>query len=406
MNKGKPVLLVFPFEQLSHYTRCLQLAQHLRGYFEVLFAHSARYAAFVKEAGFRTFPCLSLDAATVMECAKKFNFSWLQEKNLEPVFADQVRAIQAVQPVAVLGDNAPTLKMAAEKTGVTYISLFNGYMSKYYARVRKLSRTNPAYKLLKKLPEEILEFMTRQGEALAFREVHHAFRKLRRQYGLSRQHIYLDELEGDLNLICDLPELFPQKEVPRHYRIIAPLFYNTPNPKAAIANRLDPHRKTIFVSMGSTGDWEQVAFLNHPYFTRYNMVTAGDAECIIQGPTVIRAPFVNIHEFFSATDLVICHGGNGTIYQALLYGIPVLCKTVHFEQEWNADALEKAGLGQSLDGLEDLDSFIEVIDGWIEKEKGNALCRYQQAIRKETEGLDRAVRDIAGTLLYARLPGA
>ncbi|WP_423246048.1 glycosyltransferase, partial [Lactobacillus delbrueckii] len=45
---------------------------------------------------------------------------------------------------------------------------------------------------------------------------------------------------------------------------------------------------------------------------------------------------------------MICHGGNGSLYQALQAGIPILCHPSNFEQEWNLQGLEKSGCGERL----------------------------------------------------------
>lgn len=395
MEKEKPLLLIFPFEQLAHYLRCITLAKGLRPYFKILFSHTDRYEQFVASEGFETFCCRSLDPDYVMSCARKFDFSWINEESLQPVFADQVRVIRKYKPTVVLGDTTPTLKMAAEQTEVRCISLSNGYMSKYYAAVRKLSRSSPPYKYVKLLPEKIADFLTQKGEEMAFRMVHQPFKKLRQQNRLSSRENYLEELEGDLTLICDLPQLFPLRHLPKSYKIIPPLFYTSNSGYTNIANQLDRNKKTIFVSMGSTGDWSKVEFLNDSCFRQYNLVTAGDAANLIVGPAVIKLDFVNIHELFPFTDLVICHGGNGTIYQALLYGIPMLCKTAHFEQEWNVHRLEGVGLAKSLDEVTAIEEYCTLIKEWIEKKDDEMYSIYKNRLEETALQFDAIAREIA-----------
>ncbi len=371
-SNRKPLLLVFPFELLSHYLRCLELVKPLKDKFDIRFAHSGLYQSFINEAGFETFSSLAINPGEVMECSKRFDFSWINQGNLEPVFLDQVKVIRELEPYAVLGDTSPTLKMASEKTGIKYISLMNGYMSKHYAFVRKISRSHPAYKYSKKLPAKVFDTITGIAEAIAFRYVHRPFRHLRRKYKLSAYRSYLDELEGDMNLICDLPDLFPQKELPSNYKIITPLFHLPKSSSTALVDKLDLNKKTIFVSMGSTGDWKKVEFLNDPYFRNYNVITASDKEMVLKSPNIIKEVFVNVADLFPFTDLVVCHGGNGTIYQALHYGIPVLCKTTIFEQEWNVFGVQRTDLGYSIDDVKDIEDYISVIEYWVDK-KGKGV---------------------------------
>ncbi|MBD0285285.1 MAG: hypothetical protein ICV79_07650, partial [Flavisolibacter sp.] len=138
----KPLLLVFPFNRLAHYLRCLVLAAQLRPYFRILFLHSAEYASFIAQEGFKTFNGHALDVTYVMDCIKKFSFHWLKAENLEPVFLDQVGIIKELKPFAVLSDQSPTLKMAAEKTGIPHLVLTNAYMTNFYNAPRKISRTH------------------------------------------------------------------------------------------------------------------------------------------------------------------------------------------------------------------------------------------------------------------------
>ena len=354
---------------------------------------------FVEKEDFQTFSCLSLDAGEVLQGVKKFSFSWINEAALEPVYLDQVRVIGLLKPAAVLGDTSITLKMAAEKTGVPYISLMNGYMSKYYSFPRQLSRTHPMYKFMKNFPGPVADLLTQRGEAFVFSRVHRPFKQIRRRHQLSEKKDYLDELEGNLNLICDLDELFPQKEYPSNYKQIAPLYCDATRPFNLVADKLDKNKKTIFVSMGSSGDWEKLRFLNEAIFEQYNIVAAGDKEHILHAPHIIQAPFVNVHELFPFADLVICHGGNGTIYQALLYGIPVLCSTSHFEQEWNAGALERLHIGKSLDDIQGLDGYLHIIDEWLNKKEKGFYNGYQSKIISQVQDLHLMAKRVAEEIL-------
>lgn len=380
------------------------LARHFSLYFDILVLHSDEYADFISKEGYHTFRCKSLNSAHILDAVKKFDFSWINEKDLEAVYHDQVRIIETLRPLAVLGDTSLTLKMAAEKTNVTYISLMNGYMSKYYLYTRRISRTHPAYKLVNHLSGQILDMITQKGETLAFYKVHRPFKRIRLKNKLSKEFYYPDELEGDINLICDLVDLFPQKTLPANYVVISPLYYDTATGYAQIAKKLDNNKKTIFVSMGSTGNWSKVLFLNNPYFTKYNVIAAGNGADVLDAAHIIKTAFVNVHEIFPVTDLVICHGGNGTVYQSLLYGIPLLCKTNHFEQEWNVQALEKAHAGKSLDELSKLDEYITVINEWIVKKESGLNKRYPAKIQEEANKLGRVIRKIALNITASAVP--
>ncbi|GEO11290.1 glycosyltransferase [Segetibacter aerophilus] len=396
----KPLLLVFPYDVMAHYLRCLQLCKYLKPYFEIRFIYSNQFHSFVADAGFETFECASLNAAKVQECMRSFNFSWLNERELGFIYNDQVKVIDELQPAAVLGDMAPTLQMAAEKTGVFYFSLINGYMSKYYAYVRRMPKKYPLYKLLNYLPDSLFQYFTNIGEHLFFEDMHRPFSKIRRRAGLAAKHSYMQELEGDANLVCDLPDLFPQKNLPANYFIIPPLFHNGTDEVFDVITKLDNSKKTLYVSMGSTGSWNEVTFLNNPEYEKFNIVTAGDHEQLIQGSNVFSYDFINSNKLFDLVDLVICHGGNGTIYQALSNGIPLLCKTTHVEQEYNVDGLERMNVGNCLDDIQDPSNQLAIIEEWIEKKHSKELTFIENKIRGANSEFESIIENLLNVCFY------
>ena len=348
-------ILVFPFDLMSHYTRCVVLAEKFySSESEVLFQHSSRYAALVEKHGFKSFDCENFDADYVMQCAADFDFSWLNERDIERIFLSQVKAIELHQPDLIIGDTSPTLKMAAEKTGVRHVALTNGYMTRHYAHVRKISRTHVAYKYIRRLPQRLGDAITQAAESVAFKNVHAPFRRLRKKYHLKLVDNYLEELEGNENLICDLPELFPQKNLPDNFRFIGPLVYQRDDlPKAQFSStseRSPSDKPNIIVCLGSTGDWNALTFLNDGSFSDYHIVTAGDTNLVLNAAHIHAYNFIDLSHAAANANLMICHGGNGTLYHGLLNDVFMLCVTNNFEQEWNTHALERIGMGRNVTG--------------------------------------------------------
>ena len=78
-------------------------------------------------------------------------------------------------------------------------------------------------------------------------------------------------------------------------------------------------------------------------------------------------------------DLVVCHGGNGTIYQALQHGKPVIGIPTIPDQKFNMRRVEALGVGKMLswkDFNENPESLIELIK-FVVKEKSF----YQNALK-------------------------
>jgi UDP:flavonoid glycosyltransferase YjiC (YdhE family) len=350
------LILVFPFNLLSHYLRCLVLADSYdKNQYRILFLYSPQYARFVEQHGYETFACEQFQPEEVMECARNFDFSWLNEADLDKVLVSQIAAIRHYNAAIVIGDVAPTLNMAAEYTGAQYVSLLNGYMTKYYAVTRKVPRMHVSSDYLKVLPDMISDLITDFAEKLTFRKIHAPFKLLRKKYDLQAKADYISEIEGDTNLICDLPDLFPQKNLPANYSFTGPLIYQYADLESDWLEEIPLEKPVIFVSMGSTGDWERLTFLNDPYYSRYVVITAGDTNKYVCAPHIISRDFVNLTQVLKKSDLMICHGGNGTIYPGIINRVYLLCLSSHFEQEWNMHALEKNGYGKSADHFNEQD---------------------------------------------------
>jgi UDP:flavonoid glycosyltransferase YjiC (YdhE family) len=344
-------ILFFPFDLLSHYLRCLVLADSYdKKSTKIFFLSSLKYDHFIKDHGYETFNSDQFDAANVMACSEKFDFSWLDENDLERILLSQISAINQLKPDLVIGDTAPTLKMSAEYTNTKYLALMNGYMTKYYGSTRQVPKIHRAYKFLKGLPGPVSDKITDIAEKITFKKIHRPFKNLRKKYGLIPVLDYISEVEGDNNLICDLPSLFPQMALPVNYSFSGPLIYQYQMEEVSWLDDVCL-KPVICVSMGSSGDWNRLKFLNDPYYSKYTIIAAGDNNKILCASHVISKDFVNLKQVLKRASLLICHGGNGTIYSGIASSVFMLCLTSHFEQDWNLYAVQKYGYGKSADGF-------------------------------------------------------
>jgi len=344
----KKTLLFYPFNLLSHYLRCLVLADtYDADEYQIYFISSDEYNEYVLKHGYEVFSGKQLNASEVMRCSRRFDFSWLNRADLEEVMLDQVRVIRELDADLVIGDMAPSLKMAAEITGTHHISLLNGYMTKYYRFTRNISRSHKAYIFLKNIPKPVEEYFTRLGEKITFNRIQRAFNTIRKKYGLPKVSDYLTEIEGNETFICDSTTLFPLKPLPSSYKVIGPLIYNVAPMDENQLMEAIAGRPVICICMGSTGDWDSLRFLNDPYYAKYAIVATGDKNQALSAPHIVSFAFVNLDQVLKKCKLMICHGGNGTIYVGIKNQVFMLCLPSHFEQEWNISALEKIGIGKS-----------------------------------------------------------
>lgn len=326
---------------MSHYLRCASLLVSLQDRYEVVFAEAkGEVQRKVRELGFSTLPARNFDSAAVLSDARKFRFDWLSEDSIDDIFQSQVDLIRQVQPALVISDSAQTARMAAEYVSLPHLALVNGYMTKGYAKTRGVPETHPAKQFEEKTPGGIFDQITRTAEWFAMNKVHRAFRRVRKRYDLPRTRSYLDEYEGDFTAICDDPTIFPQRWVAPNARVIGPAYYAGEDSPPL---ELPQDKPLLVVSMGSSGDWDGLPLLASPLFDGYTVVILGNASAPT-APHIVSYPFLEPSSILPHASLVLCHGGNGTIYQALMFGLPVLCRPSFFEQEWNVQRFEAKGL--------------------------------------------------------------
>lgn len=383
-NFEKRLLMVFPLDMAAHNLRCLELCKKLRGQFRIAFAYSPKYDGFIRKCGFETFSVNNFNSEEVTAAASSFDFSWLNLPNIEFVLNSQINAIEEHNPSLVLGDAAFTLKMAAEKTNVPYISLLNGYMTKYCGITRKVSPSHPGYPYSKTMPKRVFDRLTRIIERVMFEKIHAPFRRVRKKFGLCRLNYLLEELEGDFNLVCDLLRFFPQKNLQENYEFVGPLFYQGSEEEKEILDFYGNNHLNILVSMGSTGNWKNLSLLLDPIFSDTRIVVSGNLSNTICGDNILSTAFVNHGKIMDKVDILICHGGNGTVYQALSYGIPLLFFPGNFEQEWNIQRIIEMGLGARLEDGFDALKIRRTIDSWTGKRKSGLFCEVQQNIESFT----------------------
>ncbi len=380
--RERPLVLVFSFDFLSHYLRCLQLANRFRDEVDFVFAHTKRYHKWIQEAGFPTFAFDDTDAEIILEYSTRFDFSWMSVTELDRVMAQQIEIIKRLQPDCVLGDASMTLNMAAEFCGVPCVKVVNGYMTKYYQPGRSVPRVHPAHRVLQILPSPIRRVVSKVGEAAVLRLHHASFAELRKRYALSSRSSILDELEGDKTLVCDLPELFPQKNLPANYAVVGPLFHRATREELELKQTIIALDKPlVIVSLGSTGKFEHFKWLEDKRFAKYTVLATGRSAAAFRAPHIISRAFVDHEPLLPLTRAVICHGGNGTIYQALAHAVPVLAHTNFFEQEYNMQQVERNKLGAELFHTDLISSLERSLNLWVERRDNHTLRQFQNYIQ-------------------------
>ncbi len=125
---------------------------------------------------------------------------------------------------------------------------------------------------------------------------------------------------------------------------------HTASPWAGAVNR-----PFVYLTMGTTITRQQVlrsALAGLSGLGGTVVVTVGDHVDVSELgpiPNSVRAlNFVPDSSVLPDADLVVCHGGWGTVTGALLHGLPIVLMPVGSDQLWNAERCEAVGVGRVL----------------------------------------------------------
>lgn len=350
--------------------RSLAVARELKSHFEILFVHSPEYESIIRECGFQSIEFQHLEVDEVIEKSSDFNFDWINSKTINSLFQAQLKIVEEYKPDILVSDTSLTLPMLGEYFNIPVVSIQNAYTSNLYDDIRPIPYVHKGYKYQFLMPEPTWVKILKTAERASMKFVHRPFAKLRKTLDLSKKQWLLDEFEGDFNLICDLPALFPVKNLPDQFYAVGPALYHSRQEESDLLTWISQgDTPIVYVSLGSSGRRVSLDFLNDEAAKLYRFIVSG-AKPVQSRDNVYYQKFVNFDAIKQHVKLYVSHGGNGSIYQAIAAKIPLLVMPAFFEQEWNAHRVKATNIGVVLHPNE-MDSFWTNLENLLNGE--NAL---------------------------------
>ena len=270
-----------------------------------------------------------------------------------PSAADAARAmlplLEEMRPDVVVSDIltlAPAL--AAEMMGVRRATLVPHVYPvhepglPFFAFGARPART-PVGRALWRAAEPVLTAGLRRGR----RELN----ETRAVVGLPPLDEFHGGLSNDLVLIATFPQLEYPRRWPAHTHVIGPLAFETEHPDVELpegrgplvvvapSTAQDPEGRLVSVALEGLAD-EPVRVL---------AATNRPGEPLPDAPANARVvEWMRYSQVMPVADLVICHGGHGTVCRALAEGVPVLCCPAVGDMAENAARVQWAGAGLML----------------------------------------------------------
>jgi MGT family glycosyltransferase len=356
-NSRKTIAVFCDGGFLAHVTRSFEVGRALRHCFghRVIFCCEGPYTHILRDAGFEVVPVFTVDRDVTMDIARKGtppSLSWWKSICEQSVASD-LQALDEIRPDAVVADMRWSMSTSARAYRLPYVAIANACWTDRFAQVIEPPEGHITSKLLGKwLARAVSPTLIQLGQ----KYVGLGYRDVRRRHGLEPLRSMFEAFEGDITLMPDLPEFMPVvRNTPPSFRYIGPLLWDANIGLPKWFSKLQPGRPTIYFTMGSTGDTkffeEAVRVFGNTEF-QVLITTGGLAEIANPPPNVFIAKYAPGDALMAVSDVVVSHGGNGTVYQALSCGVPVIGFPTMFDQEINMRQVEALGIGLQMSNRE------------------------------------------------------
>lgn len=381
--KSRLKILIFPLSSvLAHVGRTVEIGKALRkrGH-EVVFAGAnpeitGSHLHYASDAGFRRVRVLEPDWQWAWRrfhdygaMAGVWDFLTHQKwAPLDTILEDMIRVVNAEQPDLILGDASIGVSTVGHILGLPAAGILNSYNLEFFR------------------PWSFYRGLIRACNRWKWAPIR---ARVYRRFGVTPVNA-IELLEATPLLSPDLAVFHDPRDTYPNWRPIGPLAFETPAPLPDWFEELDDGRTNVYITMGSTGLLDPLlrrsyaALGQSPY--RFIVTTGGQvsAETIAHAPANFRFAY---HAPGSAilrrSAAMVFHGGNGSMYQALAAGVPMLALPSHLEQHASIAAGLREGFARChsarrISGRQLLDEIETLL---TERAYRANAWRFQEAVR-------------------------
>ncbi|WP_429885930.1 glycosyltransferase [Geoalkalibacter halelectricus] len=397
-------ILCLPYTHtLSHVSRLLVVARVLRerGH-EVIFAGAGpeTKSHFIKKEGFATLPFYQINPNDLFGRIREGKMKFVTEDELEKMIQSDREVYREVRPDVVMADGRFSSMISAGIDNIPHAAIVNVSSTEY--------RALPYVPFFDWLPQSLaknLYPLNLRLEMQLFDNVANSFKKWSKKHQLRRSVTATNCLCGnDLTLMADVEEYFPTRNLPGDYHYIGPLTWRQGMAPPAWWPPQTSGKSLIYITMGTTwvgGSFESLYHLIREHGLAAIITTGGQLKDAagkgletVPGEIYLEE-FIAGEEAMKACDLVVCHGGNGTIYQALEQGRPIIGIPTIPDQDFNMRRVEALGVGIKIKPA-DLDkdpqalvaAIRKILDTPAYREKAAGFSRKLQGLKPADKAAD------------------
>lgn len=355
---------------IAHITRLLEIAKVLkkRGH-EIIFAGSGKGLNLVVTENFEVRHLIDRDPEDIVSATRSKNFFLLfgDPQEIRHYIEAELDMYRSLKPDLVLSDDRITASTSTALVNLPHCAVCNAHFTIYSQLPFYIPFYSPSGFQLPEIFKQPTYNAELWIEKVFFDLMLKGIHQTRREYGLSKIFAYQYNEGKDLTLLADVSDFTPVISSPKSFQYIGPITWDCPFSPTASLEVWKQGKKRIYLTLGSGGFDELVSYCQ--YFADTDITVILSAGNLIDRVSNVNLPNnIFLEKYIKASlvlpycDVIVCHGGNGTIYQALQYGVPIISISSHAEQDYGARRVEQLSLGLRLSPKEVMKNFSVVIE--------------------------------------------
>jgi UDP:flavonoid glycosyltransferase YjiC (YdhE family) len=397
-------LLIPENNSLSHIAKCLSVMDILRSNgHQVHIAVAAKHSGFLNQLGIGHHVLSDIQET---DSGGFPSFKWFSNiEVIESCIHEEVTLINKVKPDRVLGVFRFTLYASAKITKVPYDTLICGCMIPDSKEVLGFSEHDQGIEIQQEFIANFFQFAGKKvSQSLA-------------KFGLGKIDDIRTALKGERTFLWDFPEFMP---LPKQSNLIhvGPISLHSywPYDPLNLDSILDSKYPIAVVSFGTcvTDNATVLRIIKLLLDLDFMVLVAagGQQEMFAiqySDPRLVMMKYAPLHKIFPYTSLLVTHGGQMTVFEALRNGIPVVVMPLQPEQAHNGVCLERIGCGCRLipstlfTGIPDdyINAFNQIPDDAIKTKISNLVT--SNKVKENLAGIKKVLERYEGEKTVAKL---
>jgi UDP:flavonoid glycosyltransferase YjiC (YdhE family) len=353
-------ILFIPSAGYAHITRTLELARGISDCYDVTVSIPERFIFLAKNIGLK-YVILEFSKPNykALETGQKFT----QKEELQNKIILCEKLIDEIKPDIVV-TSFGGLHYILKRKKIPHIAIMEACLTPF-SKIKTfltleflLKRIMPKIDLNGYIPNIILGIKLANIDKF-LKKVLEPINDIMRDENLPPIKNLTDYLGGDFTVIPDLPSLLPCGDLPDNFKYIGPLVWTGVPGETDETVKIYRNDPLIYMSMGSSGRDSYFEKLVDILFRSKHQVviSCGDVSDFKKLNEKYKREKFYLKKFISGlyvlnnsnNVVVICHGGLGTVYQAIIGNAKgIICMPSHPEHTLVADRMDEIGIGKKI----------------------------------------------------------